>query len=377
MNRDIAVVDHTRNLTADILKGFLITCVLFGHSLSMVNQIRGVAWTDSWINVFLTSFEMQLFSIISGYFMAKTLKKHGTLRASLSKVRLIFPIFFLVDLPTAIIAIIQRNFSVIGGIPGLFVEGDKLWYLSAYILNFLLLCLVDKIVEKRGRCNRYLLCGVLFLTIAVVSHILPTDRLNLAKCMSVYFSLGYFMEKCEVGPVFFRLHEKFRCGLLAMSAVAYFVVLFFYKAQYSFYLFGASIYGKDIVSAITIYLMRFFCAILGSFLIVTVFKLLSDHRVGLVYGTFLGRISLDVYIISMFVQEALFYLFKLVFTDHGALLNDWSVTVSVGPLFFIMLITATVVLSKLINKIPLLAFCLLGKPYKRNDRRNSSEGKTM
>ena len=67
--------NKTRSITADFLKGMMILCVMYGHSISMINSLRGVTWQNSSVNVFLTSFEMPLFIMISGYFLWFSLRK--------------------------------------------------------------------------------------------------------------------------------------------------------------------------------------------------------------------------------------------------------------------------------------------------------------
>ena len=64
-----------RNMLADVVKGILIFCVLYGHSVTMINSLRDVSWVDSVVNVFVTAFEMPLFILVSGYFLAFSLKK--------------------------------------------------------------------------------------------------------------------------------------------------------------------------------------------------------------------------------------------------------------------------------------------------------------
>ena len=66
---------RNRNLTADFLKAVMIFCVLYGHSVSMINGLRDVTWQDSVVNVFVTTFEMPLFILISGYYLFFSLKK--------------------------------------------------------------------------------------------------------------------------------------------------------------------------------------------------------------------------------------------------------------------------------------------------------------
>ena len=128
-----------RNLTADFLKGVMIFCVMYGHAISKINSLRGVTWQDSVVNVFVTSFEMPLFIMISGYFLWFSLRKKPHFTVFWQRViSVALPLFVWEGIPavySVIFETLNNGFSIINVakiaarlvFPGL-------WFLACYLI---------------------------------------------------------------------------------------------------------------------------------------------------------------------------------------------------------------------------------------------------
>ena len=81
----------------------------------------------------------------------------------------------------------------------------------------------------------------------------------------------------------------------------------------------------------------------------------------IVYKTLLqiGKNTLSIYILSMFIQELLLLVFQQIHLEEY--LNDLNIIFSIGPIFFFALLLSSHYLSKGIEKIPVVSLILLGK----------------
>lgn len=68
--------------------------------------------------------------------------------------------------------------------------------------------------------------------------------------------------------------------------------------------------------------------------------------------------SLEIYIVSMYLQELLFYIFKAIISASS--INNMNIVFSIGPLFFVVLLGTSVFTVSIINRFPLLSKLLIG-----------------
>ena len=90
----VHLMKKERNIEIDIMKGFAILCVMIGHA----------AWCPDFVDVFINSFHMPLFFIISGYF-AKTSEE-----STVTTRELIYKNFKQLILPYIIVACVSCTY---------------------------------------------------------------------------------------------------------------------------------------------------------------------------------------------------------------------------------------------------------------------------
>jgi fucose 4-O-acetylase-like acetyltransferase len=355
--------ENVRDNRADILKGILILCVVFGHSLSMVNALRNVTWNSSVVNVFFTSFEMPFFSLISGYFIAHSLEHKKPLDVIKKRLFRFIPVLLIWCTIPEIIKIIfelvnDNPFTISDVVKRVFnaTSGRKLWFIFAYLFCSSWLCsieLIDKHLKRKiaKLLNQVFACAIFLIFI----HVSPLS-FGYSTFLLPFFYVGYALGKIK--PVYSgkgKIAVRFGCLVFP-------IVLFFYQADYSFYLYGQNIlthmHDGNSINAMTIYMMRFILALVGCCFIYECTHYISlESRL----GNFLcdiGKNSLSIYILSMYLQELIKIIFGLFIKEN--VLSDFNVLFSIGPIFFVLLIYVCIQTKKIINRFPRISRLLLG-----------------
>lgn len=352
------ISNANRNSRADMLKGILILCVVFGHSLSMINSIRNVTWNESAVNVFLTAFEMPFFSLISGYFIYQSLSSRGAFDVVRRRLLKFIPVIFIWHiLPYAIKevnGIINGNtISVISLCKGVYhsVFYGKLWYISSYLVCSVFACvwfvIENDIAGKRSR----IFYGTAVPALLLLIHLSPFSFAN-ATYLLPFFMMGYVLRRFDV----ISRTDKFVMTTNIIGGV-FPVILFFYKPEYSFYLYDQFIVGSVIGQSIAIYLMRFVCAISGCCFIYSFCLPCENCRHLKSLFVSIGKDSLQIYILSMYLQEVLRSLFELFLKPD--ILNEFNVVFSLGPIFCFLLICVCKYIRRLLNKMPFVSKLLI------------------
>lgn len=362
-NADISI-SKPRNATADILKGLLIICVIFGHSLTMVNSLRGVAWSDFPFNVFITTFEIPFFILISGYFLFFSLRnkdyKYGVvLKKRISN--MIPPLLLWEAIPFILVSMFSKEKMGIGEwVIGLYdsVFSDKLWFISSYLCCTIVLCLIQAPVTAIKNRKMAVLTEILLILGVIILCHLSRLSFGFTTYLVLFAIIGFLISKY---------------ALLSCSITKYFIIIFagiffilypFYGAQDSFYLYPQYILPFDF-HKFFIVLFRFLVSISACCLIFMMVVLLCrnekpkvsfDKTIG-----FLGRRSLELYILSMYIQSLMIILISKIITTNNIYLSDFNVLFIFGPLFFIVLICICLMVDKLLSYFPKLHLLLLGR----------------
>lgn len=353
---------RNRNVTADFIKGILILCVLYGHSISMVNQLRMVTWMDSPVNVFLTSFEMPLFIMISGYFLAFSLsgKSHGKVLLKRMK-SIVIPIAVWEGIPALvefIIATATQGFSISNLIRIAYacVFPGELWFLAAYLICSVIVLCVEWLFSKWKNTKTAAVASFCVHIVLTVGMQFVRYNINSVQFLFPFFLLGFLLAK-------HKLLEKKNIRITAVVLAVLFVVLYpFYKAENSFYLLYAISPG-NLLSLLPVLLHRFVLGLCGSCGIYVLSRLLcrkagTSSPVKLICR--LGERTMEVYILSMYLQEILRNLLSLIVTDT-AIITDVTAPVLFGPVFMTVLLAACLLVCSIIRKLPLVHKILFGR----------------
>lgn len=352
--------EKLRNSTADFIKGILILCVLYGHSVTMVNSLRQVAWVDSPVNVFVTAFEMPLFILISGYFLAYSLKKKEYGKVMWKRiVSIALPLMVWAGIPATvrfILVTVKGGFSVTNlmKIPYACVFPDKLWFLAAYLICSILVIGVEWLAEcSKKKSVQIAVRGVLYTGLLVILQFIPYS-ISSAQFMFVFFLLGFLLSKYE------WLKNKGVCIAVYILAGLFVLLYPFYKPEYSFYLLP---YIQNIRRDVPIFVYRIVLSICGCCVIYGISRLvcrIAPDRKPVTVIARLGQKTMELYILSMYIQELLRMLLRVILTDT-TLINNWTASLLFGPAFLAVLMLSCLVLCRIIKKIPVIQKILFGR----------------
>jgi fucose 4-O-acetylase-like acetyltransferase len=326
-----------RNNIIDSLKGFAILLMVFGH-LIQFTSISNLYLTNP-IYIFIYSFHMPLFMVISGFFYNKSLK-HGSLEKVLKNriVTVLLPYFswatiFLIIWFISVghnllfVQLLQKYFDV-------FLFVSKLWFLWVLFICILLMSLNIFIQKYIGVIS--IIFVALFVYFLPATPILSCTNI---KYMFPFFIAGYYYK--EYSCVF----KEFIYYISYISLLVYPIMLFYWQDEN----FSFVIHTENLFPIIYKYITGFS----GILVIVLIFKKIHNYN-DLNYLQKAGRNSIAIYIISDYFVEVISH-FKSFF-NYNFVFNSFIF------LFLTLLITKICLVSeKLLKKSKFLSFILFGK----------------
>jgi fucose 4-O-acetylase-like acetyltransferase len=186
-----------RDVTIDVLRGFAILLVVVGHSIQYgngFNYLENKLFYENIVFIFIYTFHMPLFMLISGYLFAKSIKNKPLkelLYNRLSKILLPVLIWNAVFLSIRILwktLIKNENFEIDTMLFQFINDStNSLWFLWA--IFYCSICVI--IVRKAFKDNVYV-----YLLILIILVITPDwSNSHLYKFMYPYFVGGIFVSK--------------------------------------------------------------------------------------------------------------------------------------------------------------------------------------
>ncbi len=352
-----------RNVLADVVKGILILCVLYGHSVTMINSLRGVTWVDSIVNVFVTSFEMPLFILVSGYFLAFSLRSKPYKTVLWKRiVSIALPLIIWEGLPALysfVITTVEQGFAIknVAKIVYKCVFPGKLWFLAAYLICSVLVIGVEWLCSAGKQEKTRKLCSLSLYGILVVVLQLVSFSMSNVQFLFSFFLMGFLLAKYE-------LLKKAGIQKLIWILAALFVVLYpFYKGENSFYLLGTYIAPERLAADLPVILHRFVLSVCGCSAVYFIASVICKHKKeskGVNILSKLGENTMELYILSMYVQDILCELAKVVFKDISVI-TDLTAPLVFGPVFLVIMIAVCLGADYLLKKLPALHRILFGR----------------
>lgn len=188
-----------RNRWLDIVKGLTIFLMILGHCIQNGNGVAYISsqafWSDK-VTIFIYSFHMPLFMLISGYFLHYSLKKRPLVKALRNKINyLLYPIiiFNLYNYIIGNTTYIDNLFYIIINLNDLaFKIFDGYWFLWAVLIFSILVTLVHFLLKD----NLVIYIVIFFLLFFIPNFIfnLQTFRIDF---MYPFFIIGYLFPKWE------------------------------------------------------------------------------------------------------------------------------------------------------------------------------------
>ena len=334
----------------DFVKGCCIFLVVWAHTIQNMGN-EGSFWSNP-IHIFICSFHMPIFMLISGYFFSSSI--HYRVGEVIRKkfIQLIVPC---VGWAAVLVAIVTLQKVLNGEFVSFFAQskavlyeaGTRFWFLRSVFVCYVVALISLKIFKKDYVA--FLVSFVLFL--------LMTDNFRLAmdKFMYPYFWTGYFLHK------YHSTVNMYKNQLLLIAAFVFAVLLFFWKKEDYIYITGMNFYNVDhLTQRLGIVTYRYLIGLAGSltfFILLT--KIYESKRLYLFsIASYIGRYTLGIYLIHLFWEGML--LKHLHPFGNNFVLFNFVVT----PLISVLLIFVCIFIIKLLQRNKFTNFIFLGKEFK-------------
>lgn len=336
----------------DFIKGICIFLVVWGHSIQ--NMGNNNDFWENPVHVFICSFHMPIFMVVSGFFFSKSIGSPlvGSLRKRFTQ--LIVPCFGW----SIILVIIGICYQLRDGLPISPIDELKLlvqetctrfWFLRSVFICFTLSIISMKIFKKD------MLAFV--LSFALLLLLPDNGRIHFDKFMYPFFWMGYFMHK-HIESIM-----KYRTQILILSLVAFVTLILFWNREDYIYVTGMSLYNYQdgmievhpLLDRITIILYRYLIGAFGSLFVFLCLQRIYNARFKSIEKV--GTYTLGIYTIHILIEGNLL---KLVDLSH---LNFFVYNFIITPLVSVALIVLCIGIIKLLeyNKWSNLLF--LGKAF--------------
>lgn len=292
-----------RNLYIDIIKAVNIILVIVGHCIqygSGKEFLQGLFFENP-IFIFIYSFHMSLFMLISGYLFSDSLESKRWNEVLLIKFKqLIIPlvswsIFSLcIDVCKVLLGNISNSITAMWIIKKLisnFIYGP--WFLWAIWWCSLVILIIKEFFNDSI---------IIYIFGCLLTFFLP-DVLNLAlyKFMWPFFLIAYMFNsygwKNKMKKVY---SDKY---FIILVSVLFLVLLFFYDYDKYIYTSGYTIIGKNPITQIYNNFFRFAIGMVGSITIMYIIYALTNRlprRVNC-FLAYIGKNTLGIYIISGYI----------------------------------------------------------------------------
>ena len=357
-NSETFVPDKSnRSLYLDIVKGFAIILVVYGHCIDYYSDeyISGNLFYSDELHKIIYSFHMPLFMLVSGYLFYGSVVRHSwrhNLKTRFSK--LLLPVVLWNTLYLAIL----NTVNLLNGKPvpwgeELLSYTSALWFLWAIFWCSLIVMAVSRWFHDNIAVYVALLCVMLFIP--------GLYGINMYVYMYPYFIVGYLWNK-------YRLHDKIKCRLNAYTRVMVFAFLFVlfvilyrqYTVEDYIYVSGSGILKGLSTSSpfidyhlLSIDLYRYLIGFVGSAVAFIVIRFLfkwGDMTWGRVMAM-LGQKSSGIYAISVILFNG-FILPNLNF--------DTGINYGISGLETIVVLAITYIMTVLLERYSLTRKLLLG-----------------
>lgn len=350
--------DHKeRELLPDLLRGFAVILVVFGHCIqegSGEAYRAGQQYFSDRLYQFIYSFHMPLFMMISGYLSWNSIIHAGDKDGRLSLVRrraasLLVPVFAWTALDYMRILIVNAQSGKPQPEALVFVYFynalNNLWFLWAVWWCFLAVFVMRHFLKERA---------VIYVLGFLVMFVIP-DGLGLGayKYMLPYYLFGYYMHD-SMQLRGWNFSNKPKLWMTVVAGLAFIGLFRYYNEDSLIYLTGYKLIGTQAVRQLWIDIYRFLIGLVGSLFFVFLWQYISvwlgkaDRsaavRMVLRFFQLLGVYSMGIYIVSGYLL--ILFVHRLEFIDHPS----YVLNVFEAAAVLLVSLSATV----LFGKVPVL-----------------------
>lgn len=332
-----------RIVAFDIVKCLAIYLVIYGHTIQHYSTMDRL---DNWAYLFVYSFHMPLFMMISGYFSLSSYKLEFPTFIRKKFKQLIVPVLTFALLMTLWFEFLEHRLimSIVDYLTNYVIQFSTwLWFLRSLAICYLLTYIGERIPNK-GRAIYY------FFTIAILLFV---DYCNLAIMYPCFLS-GLWMRKVD----FFNKYSTHR-ALLASLLMYVMTFTFFNKGMWTVPAF-------DSVTCVLPYLgMRAYRIAMGlsaSVAIIIGLKLLTDRMHNEKMSTLLcsvGQKTLSLYVIQCLVVEIFIPIIAPPIAQSGS--NQWLGNVFIFPVVAFMFICICLLVINILSRQKWINLLLFGQ----------------
>lgn len=257
----------------------LMWCVVYGHTVDAL--LCGTRHSPVWLHVFVRTFDLPFFMVLSGYFLNRSLEKRSAWSVALNRVSMIFA-------PIAVWTLLRGHLNVFCGT----------YYFLWAVLASGMICIAGHVAtswlpRRMGKGLEFLLYAGMTVLLHFVN--IPWNLFYLFP----FFAAGYFMNDV-------RFDLPGRAGFIVPIVMV--AGLCFWSPGYTPWRTGALAW-RDNPAAIGIFVYRFVLAIAGVFVMAKVFEVARNLKGE---GSFFvrsitdaGRETLAIYIMQTILVERL------------------------------------------------------------------------
>lgn len=345
------MMKNSRNQVIDLIKGLAIFTVVLGHCIQYGAGeivIQSQSYYDNYLFKLIYSFHMPVFMVVSGYLFSKSVKKYSNRQLVEKGIRtLLIPIILWVLLyrvPEMLITFDQYD-SIGRAFLKLFsyiVTG--FWFLWA----ILLLQFFTLFIKKWVKDSIYIYIFVLIILLCIPDFMTT----QLYKYMFPYFYVGYFWGKFNLRIEATNKFIKWGWIFIILTFImlpAFTYRTYIYNNTITLIPNGYETYAEQIKNIVVRYLIGLSGSIGAIWVCVGIDRI--NHLVWLKkILCSLGKNSLGIYIISG-------YIVSLVLVPITTNISFNALTLSLETIIVMII---SLVLTKLIQSIPILNKFLLG-----------------
>lgn len=316
-----------RDTGIDFIKGMLIFGVVYGH---LITALTAGSHCHVWLHIFMRTFDMPFFMLLSGFFFRKSLAKNGYLKVLLNRLTMIL-------VPIVFWTVIRGHLNIFGG----------MYYFLWAVFASGVLCLTAKAISS---ClpERFAFPAeiTLLFLIAVALH-----------CFNLPWNLFYLYPFFAVGYCMPSLPKQFPQWRETMILLAWVTGLCFWGVQYAPWNVKGMAWRSD-GTALIVYGYRFVLALLGVHVMWKVFvgvrRCLGEESWFVKLITWAGTETLAIYIVHIICMSGIKRLVP--FMPGWTLENASIVGYVLAPIMAILMIGVLLPVIGVIKKLPLFKY---------------------
>lgn len=328
------LVENKRLIWADALRGVLIILVVLGHSLQFGDFENRLSWN------IIYSIHMAAFFVVSGYVGYKESYKYSSLKQKAQQLLLPFVSWTLLSL-------FINGFSWARLYNVLLKPDTSYWFIYVLFLIITLFVVIQNIFPKK--CCKSVEHKDIALLVAIIGLIVvmvvTEFRLMGFQFFSLYFGfyvLGYWLRK-------FKIHLTI--GQVVILGIVWLILACFWRMHEVPSLLKSATFVPPLL---LIYSYRYITALIGSlFFIGFAMKFMDKNNVLLNLLCYLGKNTLGIYVIHLFIAHPIILVFEHMFQSNESITFVLCDSVS--------RILISILFINIIQRVPFVRLFLLGK----------------